>query len=88
MTRGARFRCIRPPAAFSVPLGGGEPGVQPAAPALTNAILTANGKRIRPLPIGDQIEAPQGSNGLRWQPFRAPAHCGLRRYAPSDMLLD
>ncbi len=40
---------------LEAPGGIGEPGTSCVMPALTNAIFAASGKRIRKLPVGEQL---------------------------------
>ncbi len=63
---------IMPPGAETPPSGAGEPGVPPVAPALINAIFAATGKRLRAMPIGQQL-AMAGSTPQSGVPRSQPA---------------
>ncbi|RZK98105.1 MAG: xanthine dehydrogenase family protein molybdopterin-binding subunit, partial [Methylobacterium sp.] len=63
---------IMPPGAETPPSGAGEPGVPPVAPALINAIFAATGKRLRAMPIGQQL-AMAGSVPQSGVPRSQPA---------------
>ena len=87
---------IMPPGADTPPSGAGEPGVPPVAPALVNAIFAATGRRLRAMPIGQQLamagSTPQpgarrsepASQVSTAPPGTAPARTDVTGSAPSS----